>query len=65
MTPAERKRKQRAAARAAGKCLVCCQRKATNGTKCRICYERTIASNYESRGLTAEDAKGRKRRKKH
>lgn len=64
MSPAERKRKQRAAAKAAGKCIVCCRRRATRGAKCRTCYEATIASNYVTRGLTAEDAKRRRKRKK-
>ena len=50
MTSAERKAKQRAAAVAAGRCIVCCRRKAMpKKTVCRPCNEEAKARVRESR----------------
>lgn len=46
----ERKRLQRVRATAAGKCIICCKRKARKGkTTCRTCYERNKAALYRRR----------------
>jgi hypothetical protein len=54
-TPAERKRAQRERASAAGKCIMCCKRKARAGkTTCKPCYleakERLYAARERARG---------------
>jgi hypothetical protein len=46
----ERKRLQRKQATAAGKCIICCKRKARAGkTTCKKCYERNKAALYRRR----------------
>lgn len=46
----ERKRLQRERAMAAGKCIICCKRKARKGkTTCKTCYERNKAALYRRR----------------
>lgn len=54
LTNAEKKRAQRARAKAAGRCTECYKRKARIGkTKCQQCNDRTKLGVYRSRGHEA------------